>query len=131
VVDLRQFSISFFECPIAMQVRVTVCITFDVKKKPRSMSDISGEWIKSFNVKQRKHVLLDQGSGNVLAIWRSGNNLVFQRSKPCSCLHVIFKSSFWIRSWSILMTMEEERRCLLFGSRCLGTTALIRNLQQV
>jgi hypothetical protein len=33
------------------------------------MSDISGEWIKSFNVKQRKHLLLDQGSGNVLAIW--------------------------------------------------------------
>jgi hypothetical protein len=38
-------------------------------------------------------------------------------------MQVIFKSAFWIRSWSIL-TKEEEQRCLLFGSRCLETMAL-------
>jgi hypothetical protein len=47
----------FFDCPIAMQVWSTVSITFDIKK-PRSMNDIFGAWIKSFSVKQRKHVLL-------------------------------------------------------------------------
>jgi hypothetical protein len=107
--------------PIAMQVWSTVSITFDIKN-PRSINDIFGAWIKSFSVKQRKHVLL--GVAAVCwAIWLSRNDSVFQRSKPCSCLLVIFKSAFWIRSWSIL-TKEQERRCLMVGSRCLETTAL-------
>jgi hypothetical protein len=112
----------FFDCPIAMRVWSTVSITFFDIKKPRSMNDIFGAWIKSFSVKQRKHVLL--GVAAVCwAIWLSRNDSVFQRSKPCSYLQVIFKSAFWIRSWSIL-TKEEERRCLLVGSRCLETAAL-------
>jgi hypothetical protein len=77
---------------------------------------------QSFSAKQRKHVLI--GIAAICwAIWLSRNNSIFQRSKPCSCMQVIFKSAFWIRSWSIL-TKEEEQRCLLFGSRCLETMAL-------
>jgi hypothetical protein len=56
VVNMRQFNI-FFYCPIAMQVLGMVSITFDIKK-PRSISDIFGVWIKSFSAKQRKHVLI-------------------------------------------------------------------------
>jgi hypothetical protein len=104
-----------------MQVWGTISITFDIKK-PRSISDLFGAWIKSFSAKQRKHVLLGIGA-MCWAIWLSRNNSVFQRSKPHSCLQVIFKSAFWIRSWSIL-TKEEELRCLLLGSCCLETTTL-------
>jgi hypothetical protein len=111
----------FFDCPIAMQVWGTISITFDIKK-PLSISDVFGTWIKSFNANQRNHVLL--GVAAVCwAIWLSSNDSVFQGSKPCSCLQEIFKGAFRIRSWSIL-TKEEDQRCLLFGGHCLETTTL-------
>jgi hypothetical protein len=120
VVNMRRFN-TFFYRVIAMQVWGTVSRIFGIKK-PRSISDIFGAWIKSFSAKQRKHVLLRTATV-CWAIWLSRNNAGFQRSKPCSCLHVIFKSAFWIRSWSILIK-EEEQRCLLLGSHCLETTTL-------
>jgi hypothetical protein len=88
-----------------MQVLGMVSITFDIKK-PRSISDIFGVWIKSFSAKQSKHVLI--GIAAICwAIWLSKINLFFQRSKLCSCLQVIFKSAFWIRGWSILSKETE------------------------
>jgi hypothetical protein len=54
------------------------------------------------------------------AIWLCRNNVVFQRSKPNSCLQVIFRSAFWIRSSSIL-SKEEDKTNLLIGSRRLET----------
>jgi hypothetical protein len=111
----------FFDCPVAWLIWSIVSITFDFRK-PRSISDIFGAWLKGFRYKQRICVLL--GVAAVCwAIWLSRNDVVFQRSKPNSCLQVIFRSAFWIRSWSIL-TKEEERRSLLLGSRRLEMTAL-------
>jgi hypothetical protein len=56
-------------------------------------------------------------------IWLGRNNVVFQRSKHDSSLQVIFRSAFWIRSWSIL-SKEEDMSSLLIGSRRLETTTL-------
>jgi hypothetical protein len=111
----------FFDCPIARLVWRTVCITFDFKK-PTSISHIFEDWIKSFHCKQMKNVLL--GVASVCwAIWLGRNNVVCQRSSPDSCLQVIFRSVFWIRSWSIL-SKEEDKKSLLIGSRRLETTTL-------
>jgi hypothetical protein len=110
----------FFDCPIARLVWGTVCITFDIKK-PTSIRHMFEGWIKGFHCKQKKRVLL--GVAAVCwAIWLGRNNVVFQRSKPNSCLQVIFRSAYWIRSWSILS--KEDRSSLLVGSRRLETTAL-------
>jgi hypothetical protein len=48
---------------------------------------------------------------------------VFQRSKHDLCLQVIFRSAFWIRSWSIL-SKEEDKSSSLIGIRRLETTVL-------
>lgn len=56
-------------------------------------------------------------------IWLSRNDVVFERSKPNSCLHVIFRGAYWIRSWAIL-SKEEERDSLKLGYRSLEVTAL-------
>jgi hypothetical protein len=118
---MRQFSISFFYCPMSWLIWSIVSITFDIRK-PRSVNDIFGAWLRGFQYKQRNCVLL--GVAVVCwAIWLSRNDVVFQRSKPNSCLLLIFRGAFWIRSWSVL-TKEEKMSSLLLGSRSLEMTAL-------
>jgi hypothetical protein len=88
----------FFDCPVAWLIWSIVSITFDIRK-PRSVNDIFGVWLRGFQYKQRNCVLL--GVAAVCwAIWLSRNDVVFQRSKPNLCLQVIFRGAFWIRSWS-------------------------------
>lgn len=87
-----------------------------------NIADLFGSWFKSVPSKQRSHVLL--GVAAVCwALWLSRNDVVFNRSKSNSCLQVIFRGSFWIRSWSIL-SKEEEKEILIEGSRRLELAAL-------
>jgi hypothetical protein len=110
----------FFDCPVAWLIWSIVSITFDIRKS-RSVNDIFG-WLTGLQYKQRNCVLL--GVADVCwAIWPSRNDVVFQRSKPNSCLQVIFRGAFWIRSWSIL-TKEEKRSYLLLGSLFSEMTTL-------
>jgi hypothetical protein len=46
------------------------------------------------------------------ASWISRNDLVFQKSQYKFILHVIFRGTIWIRSWSVL-SKEEERIILM------------------
>jgi hypothetical protein len=111
----------FFDCLLARLVWGIVCITFDIRI-PVSVEDVFGSWIRDFPFKQRNRVLL--GVAAVCwAIWLSRNDMVFQRTRPNSCLQVIFRGAYWIRSWSIL-SKEEERDSLMLGCRNLETTAL-------
>jgi hypothetical protein len=48
---------------------------------------------------------------------------VFQRSNFNSILQVMFRGTYWIRSWSIL-SKDEERNILKEGCRWLETMAL-------
>jgi hypothetical protein len=48
---------------------------------------------------------------------------VFQKSRSKSILQVIFRGTFWIRSWSIL-SKEEGRLSLKEGCRSLESSAL-------
>jgi hypothetical protein len=57
------------------------------------------------------------------ALWLSRNDVVFQKSKSKSILQVMFRGTFWIRSWSIL-SREEGRSILKEGCRLLETCAL-------
>jgi hypothetical protein len=113
------------ECPfggILSPLLYLLYTTATPAKKPMSISHIFEDWIKSFHCKQRENVLL--GLAAVCwAIWLGRNNVVFQRSRPDSCLHVILRSASWIRSWSIL-SKEEDKKSLLIGSRRLEMTTL-------
>jgi hypothetical protein len=56
-------------------------------------------------------------------LWISGNDLVFQKSQYKSILQVIFRETFWIRSWSVL-SKQDGRTFLKEGCRALETPAL-------
>jgi hypothetical protein len=57
------------------------------------------------------------------ALWLSRNDVVFHKSKSITILQVMFRGTFWIRSWSILSN-EEDGLVLKEGSRWLETIAL-------
>jgi hypothetical protein len=111
----------FFECHVASLVWNVVSICFDISK-PTSVNDLLGEWIGSFPPKQRNNVWIGIAAF-CWAIWLCRNDVVFLRSKPNSCLQVIFRSAYWIRSWAIL-SKEKERECLNEGCRALEVLAL-------
>jgi hypothetical protein len=57
------------------------------------------------------------------ALWISRNDLVFQKSHYKSILHVIFRGTFWIRTWSVL-SKHEGRTILKDGCRALEGASL-------
>jgi hypothetical protein len=57
------------------------------------------------------------------ALWLSRNDVMCQKSKTKSFLQVIFRGTFWIRSWSIL-SKEEGRKHLKGCCRWMETIAL-------
>jgi hypothetical protein len=79
-------------------------------------SNLFGPWLRSFSNKQRNQVLI----GVAAFCWAL---IVFQRSKFISILLVMFRGTFWIRSWSIL-SKEEESNILKEGCRWLEMMSL-------
>jgi hypothetical protein len=100
---------------------MTICITFGIRG-PAGVNDLFGLWLRSFPNKKRGQVLIVVAPF-CWALWLCRNEMVFQRSKSKLILQVMFKGSFWIRSWSIL-SKEKERCILKEGCRWLETVAL-------
>jgi hypothetical protein len=57
------------------------------------------------------------------ALWISRNDLVFHKSQLKSILQVMFRGTYWIRSWAIL-SKEDGMVILKKGCRLLETMAL-------
>jgi hypothetical protein len=53
----------------------------------------------------------------------SRNDLVFQKSQHKSILQVIFRATFWIRSWSVL-SKHDRKIVMKDGCRALEAAAL-------
>jgi hypothetical protein len=111
----------FFDCPMARLMWMTISVTFGIKS-PTNTADLFGPWLASFPRRQRALVLVGVAAF-CWALWLSRNDVVFQKSKTKSFLQVIFRGTFWIRSWSIL-SKEEGRKQLKGGCRWMETIAL-------
>jgi hypothetical protein len=107
----------FFDCPMATLMWGSVGFAFGIKK-PSDVQHLFGPWLRSFSKKQRDLVLI-----GMAALWISRNDLVFQKSQYKSVLQVIFRGTFWIRSWSVLSN-EDGRSILKDGCRELEAVAL-------
>jgi hypothetical protein len=111
----------FFECPMARLMWFAISMSFGFRQ-PTNVSHIFGPWISGFPPEFRNQVLIGVAA-MCWALWLCRNDVVFQRSKPNSCLQVIFRGAYWIRSWAIL-SKEEKREELLTGCRRLETAGL-------
>jgi hypothetical protein len=99
----------------------SVCFTFGVKK-PEGVEHLFCPWLRSFSSKQRNLVLIGLAA-ICWVVWISRNDLFFQKSQYMFILQVIFRGTFWIRSWSVL-SKQEGRTILKDGCRALEVAAL-------
>ncbi|KAG2562948.1 hypothetical protein PVAP13_8KG305250 [Panicum virgatum] len=74
---------------------------------PTNTNSLFGSWIKSFSFRLRNQILIGAAA----------------KSKPNSCLQVIFRSTHLIRSWAIL-SKEEEKEALKRGCQSLEVNAM-------
>jgi hypothetical protein len=106
----------FFECPMARLMWFGVSTAFGFVQ-PNSVEHLFGPWINSFPPKLRKQIMIGVAA-MCWALWLCRNDVVFQRSKPNYCLQVIFRGTYWIRSWALL-SKEKEKDELKGGCRRL------------
>jgi hypothetical protein len=57
------------------------------------------------------------------AIWLTQNDIIFDKTTTPSYLQVIFKESYWTRSWSLLQK-EEDRQMMKMGCRNIETAVM-------
>jgi hypothetical protein len=110
----------FFDCIMARLMWGIICSTFGTKK-PLDVGHLFSPWLRSFSKKQRNHVLVGV-TAFCWTLWISRNDLVFHKSQYKSVLQVMFRGTYWIRSWAILS--KEGRIILLEGCRILETMAM-------
>lgn len=110
-----------FECHLARGVWSAVSISFGFQP-PSSIANLFGSWLTNFPPKLRKQILVGVAA-ICWALWLSRNDVVFLRSKPNSFLQVLFRGTYWIKSWSIL-SKEEERSSLKKGCQKLEITSM-------
>ena len=102
----RASNIYFFDCRLACLIWNVVSISFDIQP-PSSITNLFGPWLRGFSLKLRGQVLIG-AAALCWALWLSKTDVVFQRSVPNSFALVIFRGTFWIRSWLILFKKEER-----------------------
>jgi len=58
------------------------------------------------------------------AIWRSRNDVIFNKIKVNSILQVIFRGAYWLRYWAQLQRDEQAKETLSLMSKKLEIIAL-------
>jgi RsiW-degrading membrane proteinase PrsW (M82 family) len=58
------------------------------------------------------------------AIWRCRNDVIFKKLKTNSIMQVIFRGTYWLRSWAQLQRDEQAKDTLTLMSKKLEFIAL-------
>ena len=114
VVRLKLFNICSFDYYFARFVWNTVHITYGIQL-PTSFANMFGSWLYGLSLKLRNQILLG-AVALCWSIWLNRNDMVFNKAKPNTSMQVIFRTTYWIRQWSMLHK-EEERHLFFEGCR--------------
>jgi hypothetical protein len=80
------------------------------------------DWLDGINRKLKFKILVP-ASAICWEIWLTHNNIIFDKAATPSYLQVIFKGTYWIRSWSILQK-ENDCQFMKMGCSTIETTAI-------
>jgi len=79
-------------------------------------------WFDGINRKLKSKILVG-ASAICWAIWLTWNDIIFDKAAAPSYLQVVFRGTYWTRSWSLLQK-EEDRQIMKMGCRNIETTAM-------
>lgn len=96
----------FLDCPLVKLLWRAVHITFNVIP-PTCINSIFTTWLNEVDVRVSK--LIRIGICALLwAIWNTRNNIIFNGKKFNNFLQVIFRTTSWIRTWSLLNHVDSR-----------------------
>jgi hypothetical protein len=73
---------------------------------PLNFDHLCGSWLDNWTGKSRKLILI--GVAALLwSIWLSRNEIIFNKCASKSFVQVIFRATYWARSWAVLSKEEE------------------------
>ena len=67
-----------------------------------------GSWLSNQNNKSRNLIWVGLAA-LCWAIWRTRNDIIFDRIKYNSILQVIFKGTYWLHFWALLQREEHNK----------------------
>jgi hypothetical protein len=110
----------FFECALAKFIWRVIQITFGLST-PNSIH-VFGGWVQRMNDKDRKLLLVGLGA-MLWSIWLSQNDIVFNKTSISSYMQVIFRATYWTRTWSVFQK-EEHQVFLCLACRLMETLTM-------
>jgi hypothetical protein len=94
-----------FDCHLARAIWGVVHVTFGVDH-PSDFGHMCGTWLDNWDSKGSRLCLI--GVAALLwSIWLSRNEVVFNKCSPKSFVQIIFRGTFWARSWAALSKEED------------------------
>jgi hypothetical protein len=96
----------FFDCNVARSIWSIVHITFGIKQ-PLDFAHMCGSWLSSWTGKRRRLIIVG-GAALLWSIWLSRNDLVFSKCFSKSFVQVLFRGTYWVRSWAMLSKQEDS-----------------------
>jgi hypothetical protein len=104
--SLKTIQHLFFDCALAKFIWRVMQITFGLSA-PTNTKHVFGGWIQRMNGKDRKLLLVRMGA-MFWSIWLSQNNIVFNKTLISSYMQVIFRATYWTRTWSVFQKEEHQ-----------------------
>jgi hypothetical protein len=89
----------FFDCALAKFICRVIYITSSLSI-PNNIKHVFGGWVQGMNDKDRK-LLLARVGAMLWSIWLSQNDIVFNMTSISSYMQVIFRGTYWTRTWSV------------------------------
>lgn len=73
----------------------------------------------------KHNILLLTGAAAICwSIWLTRNDTVFNNCKPKTFLQVLFRGTYWLRSWALLRHTNDQRERLVEACQLLESSAL-------
>jgi len=110
-----------FDCHYAKFMWRIVQVSFNLIP-PTSVHNLFTGWLDGVNRKLKSQILVG-ASAICWTIWLTRNDIVFDKILAPSYLQVIFRGTYWTRSWSLLQK-EEDRHSMKMGCRSIETIAM-------
>jgi hypothetical protein len=90
---------------------------------PSGVEHLLGDWLANWNVKHKRQILVGV-TALCWSIWLCRNDVEFNRKNFNSLLQVVFRGTYWTRTWAALSRREEEKNNLKNACRKLETVVM-------
>lgn len=95
---------------------------FDLRSTPATLDVCFSGWIKTFPKQDKKMVLVGIAA-MFWSLWRSRNDICFNRRNVTDPMTIVKMMCAWIADWSFLQIKEPKSRMLTVGARLLEQVA--------